>query len=230
MVSGTCTQIVGTRGTNFLQCRTGWASARSWGGGGEGGGGAAYVHPATPDEPGVRDLHGERWGRGRSALTSCNTERDGVSGVCKRNVGVAEERSTYILQGQTCRTSAGLQDNASGARVSHLLSVTPNGPNVSGSCTTRGGGDGGRSTYTLHRRIGRTSARSTWNIIMVRARHLLPRWPNGPDISGMRTARVGGLRSFHLLPKLPNRPDVSKVCTVRGQAGKVLPLTSCNAE
>ena len=110
---------------------------------------------------GVRDLHGERWGRGSSALTFCNTERNGVSGVCKRNVGVAEERSTYILQGQTRRTSAGLQDNASGARVSHLLSVTPNGPNVSGSCTTRGGGDGGRSTYMLRRRIGRTSARST---------------------------------------------------------------------
>ena len=97
-----------------------------------------------------------------SPFTCCNTERDGVRGVYIAKGGVAEERSTYILQHRTRRTSAGLHEIASGVRgVGHLLSVTPNGPNVSGIFTARDGGDGGQSTYKLRHRIGRTSARST---------------------------------------------------------------------
>ena len=85
---------------------------------------------------------------------------------------MAEERSTYILQRRTCQRSAELHDNASSVReVGYLLSVTPNGPNVSGIFTARDGGDGGQSTYNLRHQIGRASARSTWHIILVSEKH-----------------------------------------------------------
>ena len=41
---------------------------------------------------------------------------------------------------------------------------------------------------------------------------------------------VGQLRSFHLHSAMPNGPDVSGMSTARGRATKVLPLTLCNSE
>lgn len=53
--------------------------------------------------------------------------------------------------------------------------------------------------------------------------HLLPPVAqNGPEISGIRKAWVGGGRgAVQLLPATPSRPDVSKVLTARGGAGAV---------
>ena len=62
------------------------------------------------------------------------------------------------------------------------------------------------------------------------ARHLPPGRPNGPDVNGMRMARVGRLRSFYLLPTMTNGPEFSEMRTERGGATKVLPLTPCNAK
>ena len=53
---------------------------------------------------------------------------------------------------------------------------------------------------------------------------------NGPNVSGMRTVRVGRLSSFHLLPAVANGLDVSEMRMAKDEATKVLSLTSCNAE
>ena len=54
--------------------------------------------------------------------------------------------------------------------------------------------------------------------------------PNGPDISGMSTARDGATKVFYLRTEMPNGPDVSGMSTARGGATKVFLLTNCNAE
>ena len=80
----------------------------------------------------------------------------------------------------------------------------PNGLDVSGVCTTRGG-----ATKVLPR----TSYNTEW------ARCQRDEHDEG-----------GWLRPFYVLPAMPNGPDVSGMSSARGGVTKVLPLTSCNAE
>ena len=75
-------------------------------------------------------------------------------------------------------------------RSFHLLPAMPNGPDVNGMSTAWGGATH-PSTYELQCRMGHMSAGCVRRRGGTKAFHLQAAMPNGPDVSGMRAARVG---------------------------------------
>lgn len=153
-----------------------------------------------PNGPGVSEVYMARGGSGVFHIQAATPNGPDVSGICKVR-GRSGGGAVNLQPATPNRPDVSGDLHGMGRRwrkCFYLLSATPKVPDVSAIRTARGRGCGLRSTYCLRRNMCRASAGPArqWGN-GGSAVHLLPTTQNGPDVSGIRTARGGWSRIPH---------------------------------